>query len=61
MLNLEQVRNKGTLSNDLWAILSEIFGHENSSKYLSSHVPNIEVKDLSILEVCKERGCVFEN
>jgi len=44
-LNPEQVRNKGILSNDVWAILCKIFWHD-SSKYLSSHVLKVEVKDL---------------
>jgi len=45
-LNPAKVKNKGILGNDLWAILSEIFWNENSSKYLSSHVLKVEVKDL---------------
>ena len=45
-LNPAQVRNKGILGNDLWAVLPKIFCHENSSKYLSSHVLIVQVKDL---------------
>ena len=45
-LNPAQVRNKGILCNDLWAVPSDIFWHEKSSKYLSGHVLIVEVEDL---------------
>jgi len=44
-LNPAQVRNKEILGNDFWAICSEILGHGNSPKYLSSHMAKAQVKD----------------
>jgi len=44
-LNQAQAEIQAFLGHDLWSILSEIFCHETSLKYLSNHMAKPQVKN----------------